>query len=364
MKKIAISLVGLLLASNAFALSARIGGFAALDLLTYLKKEDQNATYDYGIGVLDMKIYARHKKFSSKVKFDLDDKSIKHNVLDLVEEFTVSWQPNWDWKVTAGRGKAQFHRLHWGATEHCYTDGGAILSPKHTYRDLDQRPVVTVRYGNYRKKFMNHVSVFGNPVLPKTGSGDGYSDRYAKNTRIDFTEERGITDKFEWFPTRELSLSASALYYKHDLNPHANYAFDTGGRYRSGPVELWFEYIWGRNGAEPNVQYSVFNSYENTFQLGGQYEINDLVDFILSTGGTMVRYKGYYYDSAQKKNFVKSYGERQNNFKVDTALKFKVAKSTQITFGSLFEKQYYKKENGANAITWGYQISSGLSMWF
>ncbi len=358
MKKIAISLVGLMLASNAFALSARIGGFAALDLLDYLKVEDQNADYSSGIGVLDMKAYARHKDFSSKVKFDLDSKGIKYHQLDFVEEFTVSWQPNWDWRITAGKGKAKFHRLHWGVTEHCYTDGGTILNPQHKYRDLDRRPVFTVRYGNFRKKFMNHFSIFGNPDLPKTNSS-GNTDNFAKNYKIDFTQERGFTNMFELFPTKAWSLSVSGLYYKHDMNPHANYAFDTGGRYRFDFLEVWFEYVWGRNGAQSAAKYSVFNSYENTFQLGVQYEINDLIDVLFDVEGTMVRWVGY---SSGVKN---AYGEEQNNFKADMGVKFKVARSTQITVGSLFEKQFYKKEGGAGTnTTWAYQLSSGLSMWF
>lgn len=358
MKKLAIPLLGLLVGASAFAQSASFSGFAALDMLTYLKTQDQEGTYDLGVGVLDMKARARYKDFSVKIKFDLDSSSIKYDQTNLVEEFSVSWQPNYDWKVTAGKYKAIFHQLHWGATEHCFTDGGSILGIQNSYRDLDRRPVVTVRYGSYRKGFMNNFSIFGNPTVLKQGANGTVTE--VTNYKIDMMQERGFTNRFEYFPTNDWNLGVAALYYKYDLNPHANYAYDASAKYKSGPWEVWFEYVWGRGGSHSALRYAKYKTDEQTIQLGAEYEFNDLMNFIVNVEGAMVNYIGY--NSTTK---VKNAGnEQQDNYKIDSAVKFKVADSTQVTFGPLVEKKYYRNQSGNLSTQWGYQLSAGLSMWF
>lgn len=357
MKKLAIPLLGLLAWGSLHAQSASFSGFAALDAFTYLKTEDQEGTYSMGIGVLDMKARARYKDFSAKIKFDLDSKSIKYDQTNLVEEFSVSWQPNYDWKITAGKYKAIFHQLHWGATEHCFTDGGSILNIENSYRDLDRRPVVTVRYGGYRKGFMNNFSVFGNPTILKE-SGNTYVE--VTNYKIDLMKERGFTNRFEYFPTNDWSFGVAGLYYKYELNPHVNYAFDASARYKNGGLEVWFEYVWGRGGSHSMLRYAKFKTDEQTAQLGAEYEYNDFMSFIVDVEAALVNYINY--DSTTK--LAKNYTEQQDNYKLDSAVKFKLADSTQFTFGPLFEKKYYRNGSGNLKTEWGYQISGGLSMWF
>lgn len=362
MKKIAIPLLGLLAWSQTLAQSASFSGFAALDLMTYNKFQDQVGTYDMGIGVLDMKARARYKDFTTKIKFDLDSKSIKYDQTNLVEEFSLTWQPNYDWRITAGKYKAIFHQLHWGATEHCYTDGGSILNIENTYRDLDRRPVVTVRYGSYRAGLMNYFSVFGNPTVLKEGDNGTYTE--VTNYKIDLMQERGFTNRFEFFPTNEWSFGVAGLYYKYDLNPAANFAFDASSRYKSGPLEVWFEYVWGRGGSNPLIRYAKYKTDEQMIQLGAEYEYNDLVNFIVNAEAAIVNYIGYDYNKTTKTYSVSDKTKQQDNIKLDSAVKFKLADSTQITAGPLLEKKYYRDGNGNLKTTWGYQLSAGLSMWF
>ncbi|MBL6988805.1 MAG: hypothetical protein ISR65_03470 [Bacteriovoracaceae bacterium] len=336
----------------AFAFDTKVKGFVAIDLLSTNKKESQDQKYEFGIGVLDLKLYAQHEKFNAKIKLDLDDGKMdeKYNIF---EEMTVSYRFNDKFKIKVGKGKVPFHRLHWGAIENCYTDGGSMLGTEQGWRDQDNLVLTTFTYGGYHHGLINHFSIFGTSRKYSIAS-NGYFENDPSKT-VQLNDQRGLANKFIYFPFGGLELSASIIFHKNDYNPQSNWAADFGGGYEQGNFEIWFEYVFGF--ISHHKYYSSYSKkklrqYEQTLQLGGEYKLSSKISAILNTEVVFIN----------QTTHDDGYWQR-DNYKLDFGAKYNFNRNTFATLGALVEKRIQKGPSSKDELA-GYKAKASLSHWF
>lgn len=379
-----------LLISKSWALETDVKGFLALDLLALEKVDGRNQTLETGIGVLDMKLYAAHDDFRYKIKLDLDGNLSDQN--NLFEEALLSWRPTRLLRLSFGKGKVPFHRMHYGVLESSYIDGGSILGTVHSLRDQDRKILISARIGSYGYGFFNHLTFFGNSQQPERLRDDDtklylpkdYSEITYQNSKLFNTKfERGVANKFEWLIARGINFSAAALYFHRDIDPDEDYAFDIGFEYDRGPWEFYAEYVWAHLSKHPNDKYTAKSQEEQIVQVGGEYRFNKEWAVAMNIEAIFVNaqrhdkndYTGTVGGSSGNNTDPSEYGIGQSfnndgskretdNMKFELGLKHKLTKSLVITGGTVFERKWTEVNDVPQDPKDAYQVSSSLSFWF
>lgn len=368
-------LVVLIMSTKSFALDTDVKGFIALDLATIEQIQHKRTAIESGIGVLDLKIYANHENMSAKFKLDLDDSSIGE-AYNIFEEATATYKFNSSFKATAGKGVVPFHKLHWGAMENSYIDGGTIIGVYPYWVDVDEKIILSMNYRNQDLKFNNSFTFWGDSqqfkrnsqgefyTTPKTGYAE-LETTNAKTFRT--TDEWGLANKFEFYPIKGWEFSLGGIMYDHDLNPDVNWAVDTGFGYETDKVEVWFETMYGRGSTTHYAKYSTFKKWDNTYQLGAEFYGTDLFNYVVNSEYAIIDDTQWPGNATYKFNTSNLINDRTKTAKLDLALKIKVAKMAHISVGVVGEKQWRKKTYATSVsetTTQAGQAGVKLSFWF
>ncbi len=370
-------LVVLIMSTKSFALDTNVKGFIALDLATIEQIENKKTAIETGIGVLDLKVYANHENMSAKFKLDLDDSKLDQPY-NIFEEATATYKFNSSFKATAGKGVVPFHRLHWGAMENSYIDGGTIIGVYPYWVDVDEKVILSMNYRNQDLKFNNSFTFWGDTVQFKRDRQDNFYTTPSNNTGTELstvnsktfrtTDEWGFANKLEFYPIKGWEFSLGGIIYDHDLNPDLNWAVDIGAGYETDKVEVWFETMHGRGSTAKFAKYSSFKKIDNTYQLGAEFYGTDLFNYVVNTEYASIDDTQWGQDSVYA-NFNKSglINERNRTMKIDLALKIKVAKMAHVSVGVVGEKQW-KKQTYATSVNettiQAGQAGAKLSFWF
>lgn len=395
--KVLKSLVLLTLALTSpklFAFSAELRGFIALDMIGIEKIDSEKVDGTMGLGALDLKIYATHEDFTAKIKLDLDDSNLT-KAYNLYEEANVTYRASDDLKITAGKAKVPFHRMRYGVTESSYIDSGSLLGLDHSWRDVDQKILVTATYGSYKKNYFAHFTIYGNTEeFEKNRDGtlkynfDSRFNSYELSKRpsnaFHFRDELGAATKFEYFFTRELEMSGSAIYYKSDWS-EPSWGLDYGGRYRVGQHELWWESTYAVYRTHPFDRYSSFYQTELYFGLGGEYRFNPKWAALFNLETMMVNNWAWGPQAIDPRDNDGAGGTtnqktesalyENDNYKAEIGAKYYFQKSAFMTLGFMYEKKISAKDKSetlANNDTVGFrnpnrdgrQVKLGLAFWF
>jgi len=333
---------------SAYAFEASIRGFIALDMLVVKKTEGRKQEAETGIGTLDLKVYATQDDFSMKIKLDLDDSRIG-DAYNLFEEATVSYRAMPDHQIIMGKGKVSFHQMHWGVISPSFVDGGAELSPDHSLYDLDNRLVLSWRYGGFSRGFFNYLTYFGEaksystnsdgtPRVSSTGTAPNqrFSLSYRNEKTFSSKDQAGIANKFELFVNRELTLSTAGMYYYNSINPKNNWAFDVAGRYSNKDIEIWAEYVHAFTSTFYAANYATFRKHENLLQLGAEYYMTEFYNVLANVEAAFVNNQ-HHSDPVGEFNDGKKV--KTKTYKAEVGVKLKLHKSAFITLGGQVEKQ-------------------------
>jgi len=360
------------LTTTTFALETNVKGFLALDMAVLKQVTKRHTALSTGIGVLDLKFFAEHENLSSKIKLDLDDTKLS-DPYNLFEEATVSYKPTKDLKFTAGKGVVPFHRLHWGALEHTYIDSGSALpypSVDLYWKDIDNKLITSVRYNNSVYKFNNAFTFWGDSKQLSRNADGSYSyDQngrpYYENSKTFSTDhEWGLANKLEIYPLKGFEVSLSGVVYSQDLNPDTNWALDSGFGYETDKLEIWFETMYGQSSQSRNYQTyydkdlkatvnpSIFKKRENTYQLGAEVYLTDLMNYVVNSEYAII-----------KNNLWSKVKNENKAAKFDNAIKFKIAKAAHIATGVMYEKMW-KDEAGVKSTVNALEVAAKLSFWF
>lgn len=370
MKNFSALIVLIFLSANAFALDAEVKGFLALDLFRLIKVENKNQSVETGIGVLDLKIYGSQDNVFARFKLDLDDSKLGEPY-NIFEEATATYKYSDMVQFTAGKGVVPFHRLHWGVIENTYIDGGSVIGTENSWRDVDQKIILSMRIGDFKQGFMNHFTFWGeSKAVSRDRDGqllfdanDSLTFTNAKTFKTD--EERGLANKFEYFVNNNWSTSLSAIYYKSDLAPDESYAFDTGARYRDALWELWFEYMYGLKTTHYADKYATKAKNEHFVQFGAERKITNFVNVLIDAEALWVKDLRHDNRGATSKlrfNDGKTY--QTNNAKFEAGVKLNISKSAFITIGTLIEKQWQEVDSVKRDPIHAYELATKLSVWF
>ncbi|PIP96236.1 MAG: hypothetical protein COW00_19945 [Bdellovibrio sp. CG12_big_fil_rev_8_21_14_0_65_39_13] len=357
---------------NAFALNAEVKGFLALDLLRVSKVKNRSQSVETGIGVLDLKIYGNQDNIFARFKLDLDDSKLGEPY-NIFEEATATYRFRDNMMITAGKGVVPFHRLHWGVIENTYIDGGSVIGTENSWRDVDQKIILSFRLGEFKSGWINHTTFWGESKAVSRDrdgaltydSNDALTFTNAKTFKTD--EERGFANKLEFFPNNALSLSVGAIYYKADIAPDQSYAFDTGAKYRTSEWELWTEYMYGVKTTNASDKYATREKAEHFLQFGAEKTVNQLINVLVDIEGIMVkdlRHSDRGPTGKLRFNDGKTY--KTNNAKIESGVKFKISKAAFVTVGALFEKQWQKIDevDSSKSPLHAYEFATKLSFWF
>lgn len=356
---------------NSFAFDATIKGFIALDMLVLEKQEARKQELETGIGTLDLKVYATQDDFSAKLKLDLDDSRLG-DAYNIFEEATVSYKFMPDHQLILGKGKVPFHQMHWGVINSSFIDGGSIMGTEHGLYDLDNRLLLSWRFGGFSRGFFNYLTYWGESQRPQTNR-DGtirYSNstangqiQYENSKTFSSKEQAGIANQFEWFINRQLSVSVAGMYYYNDLNPKNNWAFDLATQYSSRDLEVWAEYVRAFISTNDKSRYPTFRKNEHLVQLGAEFYLTELYNFLVNAEAAFVNDQRHFVSGNTFDNDGKKY--EVDTYKLEAGVKIKLQKMAFITLGTHVEKQNeVVKTNGTDTSKFAYQLASKFSFWF
>ncbi|GAB4012239.1 MAG: hypothetical protein Fur0010_07890 [Bdellovibrio sp.] len=365
-----ILLVFTIFCAKAIALDAEVKGFLALDLFKISKIENRNQSVETGIGVLDLKVYGNQDNIYARFKLDLDNSKLGEPY-NIFEEATATYRYTETTQITAGKGVVPFHRLHWGVIENTYIDGGSVIGSENAWRDVDRKIILSVRLGDFRRGWMNHITFWGESKAVSRDrdgqllfdSNDALIFTNAKTVKTD--EERGLANKLEIFPDNNWSLSLAGIYYKSDLVPDESYAFDTGAKFRNQMWELWFEYMYGLKTTHYADKYASKRKNEHFVQFGVERKINNLINILFDIEGVWV--KDLRHDNRGATNKLRFNDGRTyetNNAKFEAGVKFNISKAAFVTVGGLIEKQWQTVESVERSPIHAYETATKLSFWF
>ncbi len=391
---LALLLTVLLTSPSLWALDAEIKGFIALDLLGIEKIDSKKLDATSGLGALDLKVYATHQDFTAKIKLDLDDSNLGSGY-NLYEEANVTYRASSDLKIIAGKGKVPFHRMRYGVTESSYIDSGSLLGSDHSWRDVDQKIVVTASYGSFKKKYFIHTTIYGNSEeFEKNIDGtikanfnsrfNSYELSKRPSNSFHIRDELGLASKLEYFFTRQLEMSAAAIYYKSQWQK-PSWAVDYGGRYRVGEHEIWWESEYALYRTHPFDRYASFYQTELYFGVGAEYRLNSKWALLTNWEAMIVNNWAWPdqpinpLDNNGTGGFTNQKTENalyeNDNYKAELGLKYYFQKSAFVTLGFMYEKKISKKDHSKTAANNdttafrnpnrdGRQVKAGLAFWF
>lgn len=399
MKKLLCSLVILsiiLPLSNAYSFDTSVRGFIALDALNFEKVSGKKGSTVIGIGVLDLKIFAEQDNMSAAIKLDLDGKLDKEN--NIFEEAYATYKGVPNMRFSIGKGVVRFQNLHWGAIENSYQDGGTVIGTENNYRKVSRKAFVAASYGGRSLGFINQFTVWGDStelatdsegkmiyVTSSSGSNKtitGYKTEEV--TAFNTSKQLGLANKLELFATDALKVNFGQLYYRSRLGgARANYALDLGANYESSSFELWMDAVYGFSSKLPYDSYTTAEKNEYFLQIGGEYFLNEKWSLVENAEALYVKDLQHTYRTFSEDNVTYVPTSQQNEksgatykvfvYKLETAVKYKLTKSAQITFGALYEKKSTQR-NGVknldfvrdvrNANDDAYKLASSISFWF
>jgi hypothetical protein len=380
--------------SIAFSFDTSLKGFIALDALNYEKIQRKKGAAVIGIGVIDLKIFAEQENMTAAIKLNIDgDLSKKFTIF---EEAYVGYRGVKDWRFSLGKGVVKFQNLHWGAIENTYLDGGSVLGTENGWRKVSNKAFASVGYGHYNRGFLDIVSIWGestevtfdekgNPVYTATGSStaktvSAYSTQNvpAFNT----SKQMGLANKLELYQLKSWTFTAGQIFYKNKLAPKNSYAIDFGVNKDDPTIEYWVDMLYGFSSKAPFDSYTTAAKSEYFIQMGTQYHIDELWSIVGNTEFLYVKDMAHTYTpftvdgvtyTADSKFDRSGHTVRSNNYKVESAVQYKLSKSSFITTGALYERKlasrnrvkdltFIKGVDNVNAEA--FKVASSISFWF
>jgi hypothetical protein len=393
---LALFLVPCLLPFKAYSLDASLRGFIALDALNFEKVHGEKGSTVIGIGVLDLKVYAEQDDMTVAIKLDLDGKLEQEN--NIFEEAYATYKGVPDWRFSLGKGVVRFQNLHWGSIENTYQDGGSVIGSDNSYRKVSRKAFIAASYGGRQMGFINQFTVWGDSIendysqngklqyITTSGGGanrviTGYTTENV--TAFSTKKQLGLANKLELFTAGPWKYSFGQLYYKGEFNTEASYAVDIGANYESSVMEIWVDSLYGFTNKLPYERFTTKAKTEYFLQVGAEYFLDEKWSVVSNVEGLYIKDLAHTY-AAFTENGVSYIPnadqiERSNatvkstTYKLEGALKYKLTKSAQITFGGLYEKKIASK-NGVknlnfirgvyNVNTEAYKLASSISFWF
>lgn len=395
MKKLLFTLVFVhgLLPLNAYSFETSVRGFIALDALNFEKVAGSKGATVIGIGVLDLKVFAEQDDMSAAIKLDLDGKLDKEN--NIFEEAYATYKGVPNMRFSLGKGVVRFQNLHWGAIENTYQDGGSVIQSDNNYRKVSRKAFIAASYGGRQIGFIDQFTLWGdstelssnqeNRLSYVTGSGNritGY--RTEEVTAFNTSKQLGLANKLEYFVNDATKITFGQFYYKNKFHNKANYAVDVGMNYESPSLEIWVDALYGFSSKLPFESYSTKAKNEYFLQVGMEYYLNEKWSLVENVEGLYVKDLNHTYAASFTEDGVTynaSTGQlaksdatyRIFTYKLESAIKYKLTKSAQITFGGLYEKKIASRnrvkdldfiQDVRNANRDAYKLATSISFWF
>ena len=399
MKKLICSLVllsSLLPLNNAWSFDTSVRGFIALDALNFKKISSQKGSTVVGIGVLDLKVFAEQDDMAAAIKLNLDGKLDRQNAL--FEEAYVTYKGVPEFRFLLGKGIVKFQNLHWGVIDNTYQDGGTIIGTENQIRKLANKAFAAVSYGGRSKGFIDQFTFWGDSTqissddrgalsYLSTGSATVKTITGYKTDEVpafDTAKQIGLANKFDLFLTDAWKVNFGQMFYKNRMGGEkANYAFDVGANFESNAMEFWMDAIYGFSSRLPYDAYTTKAKTEYFLQMGMEYYLNEKWSLLENVEGLYVKDLQHTYVTFVEDGITYNPTTFQTEksgatykiftYKLETGLKYKITKSSQITFGGLYEKKQ-TSVNGVkrlsfvrdvrNANSDAYQLSASISFWF
>lgn len=398
MKKLVLALttVSCLLPLTAHSFDTSVRGFIALDALNYEKVQGQKAGAVMGIGVLDLKIFAEQDDMSAAIKLDLDGKLEKEN--NIFEEAYATYKGVPNMRFSLGKGVVRFQNLHWGAVENSYQDGGTVIGTENGYRKISRKAFLAASYGGRSQGFINQFTVWGDStemsqdtsgklvyVTNSSGANKQITAyKMEEVTAFNTSKQIGLGNKLELFATDAWKFTFGQLYYKNRLGGgKANYAVDVGANYESSAMEIWVDTLYGFSSKLPFDSYTTKAKTEYFAQVGMEYYLDQKWSLVENVEALYVKDLQHTYSAFSEDgvNYVPTSQQLEKSgatykvfvYKLESAVKYKLTKSAQITVGGLYEKKTSQR-NGVkdlvfirdvrNANKEAFKLASSVSFWF
>lgn len=377
----------ILSAQSAHSFDTSLKGFIALDALNFEKIQGKKGASVIGIGVLDLKVFANKDDLSAAIKLDLDGKLDKEN--NIFEEAYVTYRGIPEWRLLLGKGVVRFQNLHWGAVVNSYQDGGTVIGTENGYRKISRKAFIAAAYGDRKIGFQNQFTVWGEsneinqeddgtPQYTFANSNgsqkiSGYKTRDV--TAFNTSKQIGVANKFDYYFSDALKMNLSGIYYKNRLQTKPSYGFDIGLNYETAEVEVWMDLLYGVTAKLPYESYTTYNKKDYFLQLGMEYSLNEKWSLVENAEILYVKDQQHVYDSTAASSFTSKSGNYYESltYKLESAVKYKLTKSSHLTLGALFEKKK-AKQNGVENLTdmrdvrnpnkEAYKLLSAVSFWF
>ncbi len=398
MKKLLVTLIlapCCLLPLKAHSFDASVRGFIALDALNFEKVAGAKGASVIGIGVLDLKIFAEQDDMSAAIKLDLDGKLEKEN--NIFEEAYATYKGIPNVRISLGKGVVRFQNLHWGAVENSYQDGGTVIQSDNNYRKVSRKAFLAASYGGRSLGFINQFTLWGDSTEMYTdqngktqyvSSGSntvktisGY--RTEEVTAFNTSRQLGLANKLELFATDSTKFTFGQFYYKNKFHNKANYAVDLGMNFENSMMEIWVDALYGFSSKLPYESYATKAKNEYFLQVGMEYYLNEKWSLVENVEGLYVKdlqhtYKsfvedGVTYNPTSQQTRKSNVTNKIKTYKIESAIKYKITKSAQITFGGLYEKKIVES-NGVKGLKFvqdvrnanrdAYKLATSVSFWF
>lgn len=395
MKKLLFTLVLVpcLLPITAFSFDTSVRGFIALDALNFEKVSGDKGATIIGIGVLDLKVFAEQDDMSAAIKLDLDGKLDKEN--NIFEEAYATYKGVPNMRFSLGKGVVRFQNLHWGAIENTYQDGGSVIQSDNNYRKVSRKAFIAASYGGREKGFVDQFTLWGDSTELSTGqngktsyvasSGKISGYKTEEVTAFNTSKQLGLANKVEYFASESLKLTFGQFYYKNKFHDKSNYAVDLGANYESSIMEIWVDALYGFSSKLPYESYTTKAKNEYFLQVGMEYYLNEKWSLVENVEGLYVKDHQHTYAASfvgdDGVTYTASSGQLAKSdatykiwtYKLESAIKYKLTKSSQITVGGLYEKKTAER-NGVknlafiqdvrNANKDAYKLAASISFWF
>jgi hypothetical protein len=398
MKKLvlALTLVPCLLPLTAHSFDTSVRGFIALDALNFEKVQGEKAGTVMGIGVLDLKIFAEQDDMSAAIKLDLDGKLEKAN--GIFEEAYATYKGIPNVRLSLGKGVVRFQNLHWGAVDNSYQDGGTVIGTENGYRKLSRKAFLAASYGGRTQGFINQFTVWGDStemsqetngkiIYVSTGTATTKQISAYKMDEVkafNTSKQVGFGNKLELFANDAWKFTFGQLYYKNRLGGgKANYALDIGANYESSAMEIWVDTLYGFSSKLPYDAYTTKAKTEYFAQVGMEYYLDQKWSLVENVEALYVKDLQHTYATFSEDGVTYTPTSQQLEksgatykvfvYKLESAVKYKLTKSAQITVGALYEKKASER-NGVkdlvfirdvrNANKEAYKLASSVSFWF
>lgn len=401
MKKLLFTLIlapCCLMPIKAHSFDASVRGFIALDALNFEKVAGSRGASVIGIGVLDLKIFAEQDDMSAAIKLDLDGKLDREN--NIFEEAYATYKGIPNVRLSLGKGVVRFQNLHWGAVENSYQDGGSVIQSDNQYRKVSRKAFLAVSYGGRSLGFINQFTVWGDStemytdqngkfqyVTSRSGNNNiitGY--RTEEVTAFNTSKQTGLANKLELFATDSTKFTFGQFYYKNKFHNKANYAVDIGMNYESSVMEIWVDTLYGFSSKLPYESYTTKAKNEYFIQVGMEYFLNEKWSLVENVEGLYIKdlqhtyptgtftgVDGNTYASSSQQLRKSNVTNKITTYKLESAVKYKITKSAQVTVGGLYEKKIVES-NGVKGLKFvqdvrnanrdAYKLATSISFWF